>query len=232
MSSLSPQTQFQQWLQLAESHLLLDQLKLAEKYLRKASRIEPAHLRVLLGLAQVAWKRGRWREAVQDLEYALKVDAHHLPALLLLAQIYLSRQEPLRARPLLEKGYDLQADHPGILQALTEVHLQTQNWEQARFFAELLCQLQPEQTVAWRLLQQVAREQGDLLIWSQAAEHLALLEPMQAQDAIPLSELQAHWEELEQASLQAAETAAVWPELTEQELQIQFHKLQQAYGRK
>lgn len=230
MSALTPQAQFEHWLQLAESHLLLDQLKLAEKYLRKASRVEPAHRRVLLGLAQVAWKRGRWQEAIQNLEYTLKIDAHFLPALLLLAQIYLARRQPLRARPLLERGYDLQADHPGIIQALVEVHLQLQQWEQARFFAELLCRLQPQATISWQLLQQVARAQGDILCWSQAAEQIVVLDPEQSQAGIPLSELQTHWEQLEQHI--AKKAILDLPALSEQELQTQFERLEQAYGQK
>lgn len=217
----------QHWLQLAESHLLLDQLKQAEKYFRKASREDPTHLRVLLGLARIAQKRGKAREAMQQAEYALKVDPQHLPALLLMAELYRSEKAPLRALPLLEKAYEQAPDHPETLLALAEIQIGLQNWERARFFAQFLTQIQPDWLPAWVVLRETAAGEGDILAFAEASNQIARLDPRRQSESLHEDELQRQWAALEKAGL----SAPVWPlpDCSAQELEAQLHALKQAY---
>jgi tetratricopeptide (TPR) repeat protein len=227
VAKISLNAQLQHWLQLAESHLLLDQIKTAEKYFRKVSKEEPTHLRVLLGLARIAQKRGKYREAIQQVEYALKVDAHHLPALILLAQLYIAQKSPLRALPLLEKAYDLEANHPETLLGLAHIYSTQAQWERARFFANLLVQLQPEWLDGWHILRTIAAGEGDILAYTAAANQIAFLDPQENSTHLKEDELQEQWAELEKVNTHAPNTA--WPEYSDQELEAGMQEIQKAY---
>lgn len=217
----------QHWLQLAESHLLLDQIKPAEKYFRKASREDPTHLRVLLGLARIAQRRGKTREAMQQVEYALKVDPQHVPGLLFLAELYRWQDAPLRALPLLEKVYELSPDHPEALLGLSQILVGQQNWERARFFAKLLTQLQPDWLVAWEVFRDLAAGEGDVLRFAEASNQIAHLDPLRRAEGLKDDELKRQWDALALAS--GPDEHLLLPDYSPQELEAQLNALKQAY---
>ncbi|PIQ22989.1 hypothetical protein COW36_01755 [bacterium (Candidatus Blackallbacteria) CG17_big_fil_post_rev_8_21_14_2_50_48_46] len=220
--------QLQHWLQLAESHLLLDQFKPAEKYFRKASKEDPTHLRVLMGLGLLSWKKNRLKEAIQHLEYALKVDSHHVPALILLARIYQQEQAPLRALPLLERAYDYQPENPEMLLCLAEIHLHLQNIEKARFFADLLTRLAPDDLGGWVILQAIAAAQGDILIYTEAGNQMARLDPVHHQLALNEREFSLQWQALQEEG-EAHDPLMALAQLSDQELNSAFQKLKEVY---
>ncbi|MGE3725106.1 MAG: tetratricopeptide repeat protein [Candidatus Sericytochromatia bacterium] len=224
---MSVNDSLQHWLQLAESHLLLDQLKPAEKYFRKASREDPTHLRVLLGLARIAQKRGKIREAMQQVEYALKVDPQHLPALLLLAELYRSQQAPLRALPLLEKAYEIVPENPEALLGLAQILVALQNWDRARFFAKLLIQLKPDMLTAWETFRDLSAGEGDILNFAEASNQIARLDPQRSAEGLKDDELQRQWETLSLTS--HPDEALLLPDYSPQELEVQIQALKQAY---
>lgn len=217
----------QHWLQLAESHLLLDQLKPAEKYFRKASREDPTHLRVLIGLSRIAQKRGKVREAMQQVEYALKVDPQHLPALLLLAELYRLQQAPLRALPLLEKAYEIAPDHPEVLLGLAQILVAQQNWQRARFFAKLLTQLKPDWLAAWEIFRDLAAGEGDVLSFAEASNQIVHLDPRRSAEGLQDDDLKRQWDALTSAS--NPDDSLLLPDYSPQELEAQLNALKQAY---
>jgi Flp pilus assembly protein TadD len=232
MSSSSASSQILQWLQLAESHLLLDQLKTAEKYLRKASQEDPTHLRVLMGLARLCCKRGQLREAMQKLEYALKVDPRYPPALLLLGQLCLSRHEPARALSLLEKARELEPDDPDILQSLIDAYLLMKHPDKARLWADSLCQRFADRPESWESLRKVAMAQGDILTYAAATNRLTELEPGREAEALSAEEVDRQWTALEQvhAKTSTRNLTQRWAGLSEAELDHQFARIQETYG--